>query len=109
MWRIVSLVMFLGKGTYETYHLPSVLSVNFGLLPRVPVLTVSDEMLSFVFGSRFGFGGGCLREQLLFSSSVPPTEWRDWERTENPLEHGCGSLSCGAGIVINPMRKCLLT
>lgn len=53
--------------------LPSVLSGSFPLLLVVPVLTVSDEVLSLVLGSRFGFGGGCFRE-LLLSSSVPPTE-----------------------------------
>lgn len=73
--------------------LPSGRSGAFPLLPGAVLLTVSDDVLSFVLGSRLGLGGGCLREPQLLSSSVPPTECRDWDLTEKPLEQGWGSLS----------------
>lgn len=73
--------------------LPSGRSGAFPLLPGAALLTVSDDVLSLVLGSRLGLGGGCRREPQLLSSSVPPTECRDWDLTEKPLEQGWGSLS----------------
>lgn len=81
--------------------------------------TASDDMLSLVAGSRLGLGGGCFLEVGLPTSSSPPplfpppTEWRDWERTEKPCPQaracgwGRGMRSCGSGMVIEPIRKCL--
>ena len=57
--------------------LPSGLSRVLPLLLAAVLLTVSEEVLSLVLGSRLGLGGGCLRDPQLLSSSVPPTECRD--------------------------------
>ena len=57
------------------------------------LLTVSEDVLSLVLGSRLGLGGGCFRMPQLRSSSVPPTECRDCDLTEKPLEQGWGSRS----------------
>ena len=86
---------------------PSHLSSSFPALPEAELaFTVSDEKLSLVLGSLRGFGGGCLREFGQPSSSPPPTECRDCERTEKPVPQGWGRRSWGAGIVMKPMRKC---
>jgi hypothetical protein len=73
--------------------LPSALSGAFPPLLAAALLTVSEDVLSLVLGSRLGLGGGCLLEPQLLSSSVPPTECRDCDLTVKPLEHGWGSLS----------------
>lgn len=99
----------MGPVQWTRWVLPSDLSRGFPLLLVVVLLTVSEEVLSLVLGSRLGLGGGCLREPQLLSSSVPPTEWRDCDLTEKPVGQGWGSLSWGAGIVMKPMRKCLPT
>lgn len=99
-------------------HSPSHLSprqVDMGLWS-----TASDDMLSLVAGSLLGLGGGCFLEVGLPTSSSPPpplfpppTEWRDWERTEKPCPQaracgwGMGIRSWGSGMVIEPIRKCL--
>lgn len=99
-------------------HSPSHLSprqVDTGLWS-----TASDDMLSLVAGSLLGLGGGCFLEVGLPTSSSappplfpPPTECRDWERTEKPWPQaracgcGMGMRSWGSGMVIEPIRKCL--
>ncbi len=89
-------------------NLPSHVSDSFPLFPVLsPVLTVSEEVLSLVLGSRLGLGGGCFLEVGLPSSSPPPTECRDCERTVKPGPQGGGTRSWGAGIVMKPIRKCL--
>lgn len=73
---------------------------------REPPVTVSRLPLSLVAGSLLGFGGGCFRGYpTSSSSSPPPTEWSDWDRTVKPWLGG-GVRSCGAGIVMKPIRKC---
>lgn len=100
------------------HHSPSHLSprqVDMGLWS-----TASDDMLSLVAGSLLGLGGGCFLEVGLPTSSSPPpplfpppTEWRDWERTEKPCPQaracgwGMGMRSWGSGMVMEPIRKCL--
>lgn len=100
------------------HHSPSHLSprqVGTGLWS-----TASDDMLSLVAGSLLGLGGGCFLEVGLPTSSSPPppvfpppTEWRDWERTEKPCPQamvcrwGIGMRSWGSGMVFAPIRKCL--
>lgn len=100
------------------HHSPSHLSprqVDMGLWS-----TASDDMLSLVAGSLLGLGGGCFLEVGLPTSSSPPppvfpppTEWRDWERTEKPCPQaigcrwGTGMRSWGSGMVFKPIRKCL--
>lgn len=74
------------------------------LVTPEPPSTVSELLLSLVFGSLLGLGGGCFRVWLE-SSSPPPTECRDWDRTAKPWLAG-GSRSWGAGIVIKPILKC---
>lgn len=66
-----------GEWEAGTVNLPSALSRDLPLLLAAVLLTVSDEVLSLVLGSRLGLGGGCLRDPQLLSSSVPPTECRD--------------------------------
>ncbi|KAG7225959.1 hypothetical protein INR49_018560 [Caranx melampygus] len=83
---------------------PSLVSWWSLLLTPEPPFTISELLLSLVVGSLLGLGGGCFR-LWLESSSPPPTEWRDWDRTVKPWLGG-GSRSCGAGIVIKPILKC---
>lgn len=66
-----------GEWEVGAVNLPSALSRGLPLLVAAVLLTVSDEVLSLVLGSRLGLGGGCLRDPQLLSSSVPPTECRD--------------------------------
>lgn len=79
--------------------------VSYLLLAPEPPSTVSELLLSLVLGSLLGLGGGCFRPWLE-SLSPPPTECRDWDRTAKPWLTG-GRRSCGAGIVMKPILKCL--
>lgn len=119
-WRghcTVQLYIAQSFGIKCHHHSPSHLSpwqVDIGLWS-----TASDDMLSLVAGSLRGLGGGCFLEVGLPTSSSPPpplfpppTEWRDWERTEKPCPQaracgwGMAMRSWGSGMVIEPIRKC---